>query len=153
MAQSSTRVRGGLSLLAAVALAGLLTAPAHAGGNEFDDGFQDQMGRLVATEAFLLGKWLLASAYAHHAYEPVPHRHDGHRDYDRHRGHDRRHDRDWDDDYDDDWGYEERRHRRDPCDVEYRERVRRDRYGEVVERHEVRHRHRHYDRRHWDWDD
>ena len=144
-----TRGPRGLALLATLVLAGFAAAPAQAGGNEFDDGFQDPLGRLVASEVFHLGKWIVAGGptYVHYDPEPVVHyratRRDrghghakhharGHGHYKHHRKH-----------------HSGRRHywRKHPghshdyqatCNVETHERVRRNRHGEVVEyeRHE-----------------
>lgn len=119
MQQTGNRARRGLLLALSLALAGLLANPAQAGGNEFDDGFEDQLGRLVATEAFFLGKWLLAGAYHHAVHRPHPHPPAWERSDRESR------DSEWDE-----WGVPEPR---EPCEVEYRERVRHDRYGEVVE--------------------
>ena len=138
------------ALLAAVGAALFMAAPAQAGGNEFDDGFQDQLGRLVATEVFHLGKWVLAGAP--HYIEHVEYRHverPRYRDHDdRHRG--RGH-------YKHRWHHKHKRHHHErrhhyrhghrhdePCNVETHERVRRNRHGEVVEyeRHERRYRDR-----------
>lgn len=132
-----TRARTGLLFTTMLALAGLLAAPAQAGGREFDDGFQDQLGRLVATEAFFLGKWMLASAYEHAVHDPGP----VHDDYD----FEETTDREWDGRDRDTREYDE------PCEVEYRERVVRDRYGEVVEyeRREVCRRRARYE----DWEE
>lgn len=139
----SMRRKGGIAIAAILALMAFTAAPAQAGGNEFDDGFQDQLGRLVASEVFHLGKWVLAGGphYVHHDYrpshyEPRPHRGHG---YARHYRHKRRH-------YRHDRGHHHGHgHRYDaPCNVETHERVRRDRHGDVVEyeRHEVRYRDR-----------
>ncbi len=47
MVKTGPRVRG--LFATSLALAGVLAAPAQAGGSEFDDGFEDQFGRMVAT--------------------------------------------------------------------------------------------------------
>jgi len=139
MAQKRARRCEQVSFLAALALMGLLAAPAHA-GSEFDDGFEDQLGRLFAYEAFSLGRWIVGSAYAHAAYGPHPH------------GYEEPYPGEYEDDYDDgeyESDYVERysRDRGEPCEYTYRERVRRNRYGEVVEyeRREVRRRRGRYD--------
>jgi hypothetical protein len=137
MPENRTRTRIELLFTTTLALAGLLAAPAQAGGNEFDDGFQDQLGRMVATEAFFLGKWILASAYGYAVHDPSA----AADDYD------------FEEIADDEWdgGDEAARDYDAPCELEYRERVRRDRYGEVVEyeRREVCRRRTRYD----DWED
>lgn len=125
-------------MFAIVALMAFTAAPASAGGNEFDDGFEDQLGRLVATEVFHLGRAVLTGGYHHAAYAYGRH----HDDYGPHRGHGHyRHRHHWRHHHHG-YGYDE------PCNVESHERVRRDRHGEVVEyeRHEVRYRDRRYAR-------
>ena len=137
--------RSVVTFLAGLALACLMAVPAQA-GNEFDDGFEDQLGRLVATEVFHLGRFLLTGG-AHYAYtyddrharraHRRAHRHHRQHRHDRHHHHD--HDRHhWRE-------HEGHAHRYgDPCNEVTHERVRRNRYGEVVEyeRHEVRYRDR-----------
>ena len=139
MPQQRTRRSQRVSFLPVLALMGLLAAPAHA-GSEFDDGFEDQLGRLFAYEAFSLGKWIVGSAYAHaaqpHGYGYGAPYSGAYEDHD-HPG----------PAYESE--YEERYSRdgRDPCEYTYHERVRRNRYGEVVEyeRREVRRRRGRYD--------
>jgi hypothetical protein len=129
----SARGTRGLAILATLILAGFFAAPAQAGGNEFDDGFQDQLGRLVATEVFHLGKWVLAGGptYVHH-YEPQRYerRHSrprghAHGHYKHHRRHHYKHAAHR--------GHYWRKHRghdhgyRAACNVETHERVRRNR--------------------------
>lgn len=144
----STRGTRGFALLATLILAGFFATPAHAGGNEFDDGFQDQLGRLVAAEVFHLGKWVLAGAptYVHYEtdryerrrHRPRGHAHGHYKHHKRHRRHHAKHDdhrgRYWRKHYGHDHRYEA------PCNVETHERIRRNRHGEVVEyeRHERR---------------
>jgi hypothetical protein len=100
-----------------VALAGatLSASPAQA-RNEFENGFEDQMGRLLAVEAFHVGRVILGGGYPWPAYyggwgHPGwgPPRHYRSKPVYRHRG-----------------------HGRDCDDVEYRYEVRRDRYGKLV---------------------
>jgi hypothetical protein len=141
----------GLAILATLILAGFFAAPAQAGGNEFDDGFEDQLGRLVATEVFHLGKWVLTGGptYVHYAPErydrherhharPRGHAHGHYKHHKRHKRHGYKHIAHRN-------HYSRRHHGHDhrygaACNVETHERVRRNRHGEVVEyeRHERR---------------
>jgi len=55
-------VRRGFPFLAALSAAGLLLAPAPEAraGDEFEDGFKDELGRLAAHEAVGIGRGVLA---------------------------------------------------------------------------------------------
>lgn len=98
----TTRAPRALAAIAALACAGFIAAPAQAGG-ELKDAFEDQMGRLLAVEAFHTGKWILSAGhygpYAthdhHYGDRYSKHRRGDHYDrhYDRHddRHYDRRH--------------------------------------------------------------
>lgn len=55
-------------LLAALACAGLLAAAPAQAGNEFRDGFEDQLGRLAAVGVFHLGTALLVGHHAPHTH-------------------------------------------------------------------------------------
>ena len=98
-----------LAALAVMLCAGYAATPAQA-GNEFRDGFEDQMGRLVAVEAFQVGRFILSGGHpgfaTHYVQVETPFRakrshghwkhhrkHRGHH-YDRHArcDHGRRHD-------------------------------------------------------------
>ena len=127
----SMRRGGEGAMVAIVALMAFTAAPASAGGNEFDDGFEDQLGRLVATEVFQLGRAVLTGGYHHaaHSYGRHPddyrpyrrhdhYRHRGHAKH--HRWHHWRHHRDHGHDYD------------EPCNVEFHERVRRNHFKRVM---------------------
>jgi hypothetical protein len=57
-------VRHPILALAAIACAGLFAAAPASAGNEFRDGFEDQLGRLAAIEVFHLGELLV---FGHHA--------------------------------------------------------------------------------------
>jgi hypothetical protein len=56
-----------LSLIAALGVVLASAKPAHA-ENDFANGFEDQLGRLVAVEAFQLGHLLLAGVFQPPAY-------------------------------------------------------------------------------------
>jgi hypothetical protein len=51
-----------LAALALLLCAGFVATPAQA-GNEFRDGFEDQLGRLVAVEAFHVGRLILTGGH------------------------------------------------------------------------------------------
>jgi len=67
--QTTRRIRGGHKLAGLAAVLGLglvLAAPAAHARNEFANGFEDQLGRIVAVETVRLGGFLLGGA----AYGP-----------------------------------------------------------------------------------
>ena len=140
-----TRHNAALTIAAVLTVAAIstLTATPAQAGSEFDDSFEDQLGRLVAGEVFQLGKWVLTGGphYGHHRYaEPVHYRgRHKRRHYRRHHKHHRVHREHY-------WRHHRGHDHRygDACRYESRERVRRNRYGEVIEyeRHERGHRDR-----------
>ena len=78
---------GGLGLLV------LAPSPAHA-GDEFEDGFKDELGRIAAHEAFGVGRHILADVFLGHGGHYYGSRPVHHRTYYRHSayrgGHDHR---------------------------------------------------------------
>ena len=98
------RMRG-LLLVAAAGLGLALVAPtdARAGGDHFENGFKDELGRVAAHEAFGIGRHILAEVllggghYGHGYRRPIHHRtyyrHGYYDDYDRHDRHYYRHKR------------------------------------------------------------
>ncbi len=102
------RMRG-LLLVAAAGLGLALVAPsaARAGGDHFENGFKDELGRVAAHEAFGIGRHILAEVllggggYGHGYQRPIHHRtyyRHGARyydDYDRGDRHHYRHKRDY----------------------------------------------------------
>ena len=137
----NTRTRCALAFLATLACAGLAALPAQA-GNDFRDGFEDQLGRLVAVEAFHVGRWILSGGHPAH-YRFSNHARPSYYERHRHHAHRRPH-------HD-----SPHRHRVDePCNVETHERITRNRHGRVIEyeRHEVRRPdHDHRDSRYARW--
>lgn len=112
------RIGTAVASLKAVLGIGLLGATPARAENDFANGFEDQLGRLVAFEAFQLGRFVLGSAFAvpaahygYGSYEYAPPRrvreHRAPRDaYRPHEcdepwRHQRDRYRDWDDPYDD----------------------------------------------------
>jgi hypothetical protein len=82
--QGSTGTRRGRPLLAALSAAGLFlsAAPEARAGDEFEDGFKDELGRLAAHEAVGIGRGILAEVLlagdpryygGHHDYRPRHH--------------------------------------------------------------------------------
>jgi len=85
-------IRRSIAVLAALACAGLLAAAPAQAGNEFQDGFEDQMGRLVALQVFQLGNLLIFGppatyVYTETRYTPPPPLKKHHRKHRGHRGH------------------------------------------------------------------
>ena len=78
---SRRRLRSALSLALAVACLGSSAVPASA-GNEFEDGFEDQLGRLLAFEALRFGRIALFGVPYAHGYESVSQRRERHHDDD-----------------------------------------------------------------------
>jgi hypothetical protein len=88
----STGTRRARPLLAALSAAGLClcVSPEARAGDEFEDGFKDELGRLAAHEAVVVGRGILAQVLLagdpgyYGGYYPYPtHRPRYHHDYDR----------------------------------------------------------------------
>ena len=151
--ERSKRAPRTLAAVAAVLCLGFVAAPAQA-GDELRDAFEDQMGRLLAVEAFHTGKWILSGGHYGHRdygvrYERRYDRGHDHDHYYRDHGHDRHH-----------WKRHAKKHRKwhrkhdrrhhhhgdEPCNIEVHE-IKRDRWGDVeYERYERRTRSERYAR-------
>ena len=84
-----------LAALALLLCAGFAATPAQA-GNEFRDGFEDQLGRLVAVEAFHMGRLILTGGHpgstTQYVYVETPYQTKrSHRHWKHHRKHHGRH--------------------------------------------------------------
>ena len=71
--ESEDTRRGSLWLAALSAVGLLLGAPEVRAGDEFEDGFKDELGRLAAHEAVVVGRGVLAGILlGHPGYYPAP---------------------------------------------------------------------------------
>jgi hypothetical protein len=121
--------RGSFWMAALCALGFLLGAPEVRAGDEFEDGFKDELGRLAAHEAVVVGRGVLAGILlgGHPGYYPPPayptHRPHYYDDYPRHHYHHhyyypRRHYGygHWNGHHHHGWGHHRHHHRHHGCD-------------------------------------